>query len=179
MKTLEINSPIEIKRFIEGLSENGRAPLSAYWEIWRLKGVYLDDLRFPVSRSVSGEVEKRAKRLKETGRVHRLSNGRKSAWMSLNTVAVRSLRKLGLITLEKQGGRIFVTPIVRSIVLKTGEGREVEKINDIISVHELVRGLRGGSKTRRSFDIRLRYRVPDAVEIVFPTEGQVEARITL
>ncbi|MFQ6135386.1 MAG: hypothetical protein ACE5KU_06215, partial [Nitrososphaerales archaeon] len=66
-------------------------------------------------------------------------------------------------------GRTFVKPLVGSVIFKVGEGRKVEKIEDIAGAHRLVRNLRGSSKTRQSFDKRLRYEVPDAVEMIFPS----------
>ena len=168
MKTLEIDSPIEIQRFVEVLNEHGRASLSAYWEICRVNGGYLDEVKYPVSRSVSGAVNKKAKSLQETGRIDRPSKSRGVAWTNFYVAIARRLKKLGLISIEKRGHRTFVRPLVGMVVFKVGDGQRVEVIEDIAGAHRLVRNLRGSSKTRQLFDKRLRYEVLDTVEIIFP-----------
>jgi hypothetical protein len=133
-----------------------------------MQGIYLDELKFPISRSVLGEVNKKAKILLETGRVEKLSKGRGLAWKNFNISVVRRLRKLGLISIEREKERSYIKPLVRSILLKVGKGNRIDNIYDISNAHKIVRTLRGKSKTRQNFDKRLKYEVPDSVEIVFP-----------
>jgi predicted transcriptional regulator len=169
MDTIELSSTIEIKRFIEILNELGRAPLSAYWEICKQHGTYIEDLDYPISRSVMGEVRKRAKNLKEKGIINNLYNSHETVRKNLNEIVVRRLIKLGLIRKEKNGNRIFLKPVIGTIFLKVKEEGKYEIIEDIGIIHQLVRNLRGKSKTRQNFEKRLRYEVPRNIEIIFPS----------
>ncbi len=161
---------MDIKRFLEVLNEYNRAPLSAYFEVCYKQGIYLDELEYPVSRSVLGEVEKRTRNLIETGKLNTRSKSYKEIWSRFNTVIARHMRKIGLVTLEKDGTRTFVKPLIRSIILKVGQGIEVEKIKDPTSAHRLVRNLIGSSRNRQNFEKRLRHEIKDTVEIIFPIE---------
>ncbi len=168
IKILELCSQLEIKLFVESLNEHGRAPLSAYWEICRMKGAYLDDLKFPVSRSVLGKVKKQSMHLKETGKVNTLSKSQALVWKNFGLIIARRLTKLGLISLEKHDGRIFLRPLVKIIVFKVDDRLIPEKIEDIASAHVLLRKLRGSSKTRLNFAKRLELKMPHTTEIIFP-----------
>jgi hypothetical protein len=130
--------------------------------------MYLDELRFPVSRIVSGSVEKKARRLHETGRIGKLSKGRGIVWEQFNRIVTRSLKKLGFISLEEHGDRVFARPLVDKMVFKVSGGSPVDRIEDISEAHRLIRNLRGASRTRLNFEKRLRYEVPGVVEIIFP-----------
>lgn len=168
MKTIILENPVEILRFIEVLNEYNRAPLSAYWDACYTKGAYLDELEYPVSRSVLGEIEKRARNLTETGKSNKLSNSYKQVWKKFNPVIARHMKKLGLVTLEKHGKRIFVKPLIKSIIIKTGEGQSIETIMDVSTALMFIRKISGSSRTRQHFNKRLKKEVPDTVEIIFP-----------
>ncbi|HEY4699746.1 MAG TPA: hypothetical protein VIH27_05185 [Nitrososphaerales archaeon] len=170
MKTLELSSHLEIERLVDALNENGRATISAYWAICQEGDRYIEDLSFPVSRRVKGEVEKKAKRLKETGKIGVIPKGRKIAWDRLSTVVLRDLRKLGFIELEKHGERTLIRPQVGRIILRTGKGSNVTRFEDIVEIHNLIRKLRGTSKTRRRFELRLLSEVQGIAEIIFPVK---------
>ena len=161
---------MEIKRFLEVLNEYNRAPLSAYFEVCYKQGIYLDELEYPVSRSVLGEIEKRTKNLIETGKVNTRSKSYNEIWSRFNNVITRHMKKIGLVSLEKEGTRTFVKPLIRSILLQVGQGIEVEKIEDPTTAHRLVRNIIGSSRNRQHFEKRLRYEIKDTVEIVFPIE---------
>lgn len=163
-----MQNPIEIQRFVEVLNEYNRAPLSAYWDTCYTKGTFLDKLEYPVSRSVLGEIEKRAKYLTETGKKNKLSDGYKHVWKEFNPIIARRMKKLGLVTLEKQGKRIFVNPLIGSLVFKMGEGHFIETINDASIALRFIRNLCGSSRTNQNFKKRLHKEVPDTVEIIFP-----------
>jgi hypothetical protein len=134
-----------------------------------VNGGYLDEVKYPVSRSVMGAVNKKAKSLQETGRINRPSKSRGVAWTNFYVAIARRLKKIGLVSIEKRDHRTFVTPLVGMVVFKVGEGQKIGRIEDISGAHRLVRNLRGSSKTRQNFDKRLRYEVPDTVEIIFPS----------
>ena len=160
---------MDIKRFLDVLNEYNRAPLSAYWEVCYKQGSYLDKLEYPVSRSVLGEVEKRTKNLIETGKMNTRSKSYKEIWSRFNTVIARHMKKINLVSLDKEGTRTFVTPLVQSIILRVGQGIEVEKIEDPADIHRLVRNIIGSSRNRQHFEKRLRYEIYDTVEIIFPS----------
>jgi len=167
---VELKNPQEIERFVDVISEYGRAPLSAYWEICRLNGAYLDELKFPVSRSILGEVRKRVRRMEETGMAKCGHGGSKVVWSRFRLNVVRRLKKLGLLSLEDREGRVYLKPLVGRVLIKAGEERSIEEVGDIVDAHLLLRRLKGGSKTRQRLDKRLRYEVKDTVAIVFPSE---------
>ncbi len=163
-----LETPIDIQRFVEKLNEYNRAPLSAYWDACYTKGAYLDKLEFPVSRSVLGEIEKRAKNLTETGKVSKLSKSYKEVWKNFNPIIVRRMKNLGLIELEKHGKRTFVKPIIGTIIIKMGEGKYVDTISDVATAQRFIRKLCSSSRNRQNFNKRLQKEVYDTVEIIFP-----------
>ena len=168
MKTIIFKTATDIKRFLDVLNEYNRAPLSAYWQVCYKHGTYLDELEYPVSRTVLGEIEKRTMNLIETGKMNTRSKSYNEIWSRFNNVIARHLRKIGLVSLEKESTRTFVNPLIRSIILKVGQGIEVEKIEDPTTALRLVRNLIGSSRNRQNFDKRLRYEIKDTVEIIFP-----------
>jgi len=170
LKTIIFQTPTDIKRFLEVLNEYNRAPLSAYLEVYYKQGIYLDELEYPVSRSVLGEIEKRTSNLIETGKVNTRSKSYKEIWSRFNIVIARHMKKIGLVSLEKDGTRTFVKPLIRSIILKVGQGIGEEKIEDPASAHMFVRKLIGSSRNRQNFEKRLRHEIKDTVKITFPTQ---------
>ena len=97
MKTLIFETNIDIKRFLDVLNEYNRAPLSAYWEVCYKQGSYLDELEYPVSRSVLGEVEKRTRNLIETGKMNTRSKSYTEIWSRFNTVIARHMKKISIV----------------------------------------------------------------------------------
>ncbi len=170
MNSIELTTPAEIERFVDILNRHGRAPLSAYWQICLRGETSLNDLKFPVSQTVFGNVEKKARRLQETGKIGKVSRGRGIAWEQFDQMVLRSLKKLNLISIEESGNQVFIKPLVDRVVFKVGEGRHVEQIDDIAEVHHLIRELRGESRVRLFFEGRLKQVIPDTVEIIFPVE---------
>jgi len=170
MNSIELTTPAEIERFVDILNRYGRAPLSAYWQICLKGEMSLSDLKFPVSQTVFGNVEKKARRLRETGKIGKVSRGRDIAWDQFDQMVLRSLKKIGLVSIEESGDQVFIKPLVDRVVFKVGEGRHVEQIEDIAEVHQLIRRLRGESRVRLYFERRLKQVIPDTLEIIFPVE---------
>ena len=75
-----------------------------------------------MSRTVLGEIEKRTMNLIETGKMNTRSKSYNEIWSRFNNVIARHLRKIGLVSLEKESTRTFVNPLIRSIILKVGQG---------------------------------------------------------
>ncbi|MCL4436420.1 MAG: hypothetical protein M1503_03305 [Thaumarchaeota archaeon] len=168
MNSIELTTPAEIERFVDILNRYSRAPLSAYWQICITGETSLKDLKFPVSSTVFGNVEKKARRLRETGKIGKVSRGRDIAWDQFDQRVLRSLKKLNLIAIEESGNQVFIKPLVDRVVFKVGEGRHVEQIEDIAEAHNLIRDLRGESRVRLFFERRLKQVIPDTVVIIFP-----------
>lgn len=170
MNSIELTTPAEIERFVDILNRYSRAPLSAYWQLCYLGETSLNDLKFPVSQTIFGNVEKKARRLHETGKIGKVSRGRDIAWEQFDIMVLRSLKKINLISIEESGNQLFVKPLVDRVVFKVGEGRHVEQIEDIADAHQLIRKLRGKSRVHLYFERRLKQVIPDTVEIIFPVK---------
>ncbi len=168
MNSIELTTTAEIQRFVDILNRYSRAPLSAYWQICLSGEVSLDRLKFPVSQTVFGNVEKKARRLQETGKIGKVSKGRDIVWGQFDQMVLRSLKKLNLISIEENRNQVIIKPLVDRLVLRVGEGRHVEQIEDIAQVHHLIRELHGESRVRLYFERRLKRAIPDTVEIIFP-----------
>jgi hypothetical protein len=168
LNSIELATPAEIQRFIAIFNRHGRAPLSAYWQICLSGEMSLEDLKFPVSQTVFGTVEKKARRLKETGKIGKVSKGRDVVWNQFDQMVIRSLKKLNMISVEESGSQVFIKPLVDRLVFKVGEGRHVEQLTDIADVHYLVRELRGESRAHLYFERRMKRVIPDIVEVIFP-----------